>query len=70
MGGFDTDAVRAEFGLDAGLTPVVVIALGQPDADASLPAPLAAREGAPRTRRPVSDLLLPVRRDPALATAA
>ncbi|MFY9927542.1 MAG: nitroreductase family protein [Streptosporangiaceae bacterium] len=70
MGGFDTDAVRAEFGLDDSLTPVVVIAVGQPDPDADLPAPLATRETAPRTRRPVSDLLLPARPEPALATAA
>ncbi len=70
MGGFDTGAVRAEFGLDGSLTPVVVIAVGQPDADADLPAPLAAREAAPRTRHPVSDLLLPARREAAQAAAA
>jgi nitroreductase len=70
MGGFDTDAVRAEFGLDGSLTPVVVIAVGQCDADADLPAPLAAREAAPRTRRPVSDLLLPVGREGTQAAAA
>ena len=70
MGGFDSGAVRAGFGLDDGLTPVVVIAVGQSDADASLPAPLADREAAPRTRRPVSDLLLPARQESALATAA
>ena len=59
MGGFDTDAVRAGFGLANGLTPVVVLAVGRQDSAAGLPAPLAAREAAPRTRHPVSDLLLP-----------
>jgi nitroreductase len=62
IGGFDTAAVRAEFGLEDNLTPVVVIALGLVDAKADLPEHLAAREMAPRTRRPVADLLLP---DPA-----
>jgi hypothetical protein len=60
MGGFDTDDVRAGFGLADALTPVVVIAVGRQDSTAGLPAPLAAREAAPRTRHPVSDLLLPV----------
>jgi len=58
IGGFDSDAVRAEFGLDQALTPVVVIAVGRADPDAELPGPLAAREAAPRTRRPLTDLLL------------
>jgi nitroreductase len=60
MGGFDTDAVRAGFGLGEDLTPVVVLAVGRHDTEAGLPEPLAAREAAPRTRHPVSDLLLPV----------
>ena len=60
MGGFDSDAVRAGFGLADALTPVVVLAVGRQDSAAGLPAPLAAREAAPRTRHPVSDLLLPV----------
>ena len=51
-------AVRAGFGLADTLTPVVVLAVGRQDGAASLPAPLAAREAAPRTRHPVSDLLL------------
>ncbi len=42
------------------LTPVVVIAIGRRADLADLPEPLAARESAPRARRPVSDLLLPV----------
>jgi nitroreductase len=59
IGGFDTGAVQAGFGLGEALTPVVVLAIGRRDAAAGLPAPLAAREAAPRTRYPVSDLLLP-----------
>jgi nitroreductase len=58
IGGFDTAAVRAEFGLADDLVPVVVIAAGRADPDADLPEHLAAREAAPRTRRPVADLLL------------
>jgi nitroreductase len=59
MGGFDTGAVRAGFGLADALTPVVVLAIGRRGDTAGLPEPLAAREAAPRTRRPLSDLLLP-----------
>jgi hypothetical protein len=58
IGGFGSAAIRAAFGLDDGLTPVVIIAVGRADPGAELPAHLAARETAPRTRRPVGDLLL------------
>jgi hypothetical protein len=40
------------------LTPVVILAIGRRDGTAELPEPLAAREAAPRARRPLSDLLL------------
>ena len=69
MGGFDTNTVRAEFGLGDALTPVVVLAIGRRDSTADLPEPFAARETAPHTRRPVSDLLLPARSEPDLAAA-
>jgi nitroreductase len=69
LGGFDTDAVRDEFGLEETLTPVVVIAIGRPDATASLPPAIAARETAPRTRRPLADLLLPASAGRQLAAA-
>ncbi len=68
MGGFDTAAVSAGFGLGDSLTPVVIVAIGCPDYAAGLPEPLAARETAPRTRRPVGDLLLPA--DPTRQLAA
>jgi nitroreductase len=58
IGGFAGDAVRADFGLDQTLTPVVILAVGRADPDAELPGSLAAREAAPRTRQPLSDLLL------------
>jgi nitroreductase len=70
IGGFDTAAVRAEFGLSENLIPVVVLAIGRCDGTAHLPEHLAARETAPRTRRPVGDLLLPARTKPGLAAAA
>ena len=60
MGGFDTEAVRTGFGLDETLTPVVVLAVGRQDGTAGLPEHLASREAAPRARRPLGDLLLPV----------
>ena len=69
MGGFDTAAVRAQFGLVDTLTPVVILAIGRPGSSAELPEPLAARETAPRTRHPVTDLLLPVRTSRHLAAA-
>jgi hypothetical protein len=69
MGGFDTAAVRAEFGLGDTLTPVVVLAIGRRDNTADLPEPFAAREAAPRTRQPMSDLLLPARPQPERAAA-
>src|ERR1700704_3597523 len=47
MGGFDTGAVQAGFGLGEALTPVVVLAIGRQDGAAGLPGPLAAREAAP-----------------------
>ena len=59
MGGFDAAAVRAGFGLPDWVTPVVVLAIGRRGDAAGLAGPLAAREAAPRTRRPLADLLLP-----------
>src|SRR5271169_2452362 len=69
IGGFDTAAVRGEFGLDDTLTPIVILAIGRRDGTADLPEPFAAREAAPRTRQPVGDLLLSARPQPELAAA-
>jgi hypothetical protein len=58
MGGFDRDAVRAAFDLDARFEPLTAIALG-PIGDASdLPEALQEREAAPRVRRPLADSLI------------
>jgi nitroreductase len=69
IGGFDAAAVRAEFGLGEDLAPVVVLAIGRCDGTADLPELLAAREAAPRVRRPLGDLLLPTRPEPELVAA-
>jgi nitroreductase len=69
IGGFDSEAVRAELALDQELVPVVVLAVGRVDPDADLPGHLAAREAAPRNRRPVSDMLLADTEDAYLAAA-
>ncbi len=69
MGGFDAAAVRAQFGLGDTLTPVVILAIGRPGSSADLPESLAARETAPRTRHPVTDLLIPARTSRDLAAA-
>jgi nitroreductase len=60
MGGFDADAARHEFGLEATLSPLVVLAVGRRDPDADLPEPLATRERAPRSREPLEALMLAV----------
>jgi len=59
MGGFDKAAAGQRFGLGAGLTPLVVVAVGRHDPDAPLAPVFAERERAPRVRRPVEELLLP-----------
>lgn len=58
MGGFDAAAAKAEFGLPEGVEPQAVIAVGRLDPHAVLPEALAAREVAPRARRPLAELLL------------
>jgi nitroreductase len=60
MGGFDVDAAHREFDREATLAPLVVLAVGRRDPDAELPEPLAARERAPRSREPLSALMLAV----------
>lgn len=58
MGGFDAAGAVEAFALPASLAPVVVVAVGKHDAGAVLPEPLAARETAPRARRPLDELLI------------
>ncbi len=57
MGGFDGDAVRRELALADVQVPAVVIAVGVVGGE-PLPEGLAERETAPRSRRPVAELLL------------
>ena len=59
MAGFDADAVRSLLGLRDTQRPAVVIAVG-PLGGPPLDERLAAREAAPRVRRPLEELLLPV----------
>jgi nitroreductase len=59
MGGFDKAAAVTGFGLDPRFTPVVVIAVGLRQDEHGLPDDLAEREGAPRHRRTLSELILP-----------
>jgi len=59
MGGFDRAAAVDAFGIDPRLTPVVVIAVGLRQDEHGLPDDLAEREGAPRRRRPLSELIIP-----------
>ena len=57
MGGFSREAVTTVFDVPDGWTPVVVVAVGRPGDVADLPAELAGREAAPRTRIPLTDLV-------------
>ncbi len=58
MGGFVADRLRASFAIPAELQIVAVWAIGGPAMPDGLPDDLRARETAPRTRRPVAELLL------------
>lgn len=58
MGGIYPDALRDSFGLSAELVPVSVTALGVLGSADALPEKLQARELLPRTRLPLSDLVL------------
>ena len=57
MAGFDRDAVRAGFGVPPGWEPVVAIAIGGLGSPDGLPDRLRDKERAPRTRKPLSDLV-------------
>jgi nitroreductase len=58
MGGFDHDAVRTAFDLEARFEPLTVIALGPIGDPSTLPEVLQEREAAPRARRPLADSLI------------
>lgn len=58
MGGFDRDAIRAAFELDARFEPVSVMVIGLVGDAEQLPEPLRERELAPRTRIELEDLFI------------
>jgi nitroreductase len=59
MGGFDPDLVVTELDLPTGMRPYVIAAVGAPsDRIDHLPEFLQQRETAPRTRRPLEELLV------------
>jgi nitroreductase len=58
MAGYDHDKARQVFGIPAGWEPIAAIAIGYPGDPDSLPHPLRDREGAPRTRKPISEFVM------------
>jgi nitroreductase len=58
MAGYDHDKARQVFGISAGWEPIAAIAIGYPGDPDSLPQPLRDREGAPRTRKPISEFVM------------
>ena len=58
MAGFDADALRAHFGLEARFRPVTVVTLGDLGDPQALPDGLRERESAPRNRRPLAESVL------------
>lgn len=58
MGGFDADALRGAFDLEERFVPVSVTALGMLGDAEALPEPLRTREAAPRTRRPLDEIVV------------
>jgi len=58
MAGYDHDKARQVFGIPAAWEPIAAIAIGYPGDPDSLPQPLRDREGAPRTRKPISEFVM------------
>lgn len=57
MAGFDVEQARTAFGLPAGQEPVTVFAIGYRGDPETLPEPFRARERAPRTRKPLEQMV-------------
>lgn len=57
MAGFDADRARASFSVPEGHEVIAAIALGHPGDPDSLPEPLRQRESAPRTRKPLGNMV-------------
>ena len=58
MAGFDAHKARETFHIPEDWQPVAALAIGYPGDAASLPPALRDREGAPRTRKPLSELTM------------
>jgi nitroreductase len=58
MAGFDADATPEVFGLEAGLRPLAVVAVGTLGDYADVSEEIAARDGQPRTRLPLEQVVL------------
>mgnify|MGYP002780806481 CR=1 FL=1 len=58
MAGFDAARTRATLGLPDDVEPIAAIALGTPGPAAALPEGLAARETAPRMRKPAAEIFM------------
>lgn len=57
MRGFDVERARSELGVPAGHEPMAAIAVGHTGEPALLPEALAAREVAPRMRKPIESFV-------------
>lgn len=57
IGGFDADALAAAFDVPEGYRAFAVLAIGREGDTAALPDWARAREGAPRTRLPLSEIV-------------
>ena len=58
MGGFDAARLAEAFGLRAGLEVVSITAVGKVGDASALPEPLREREVAPRSRKPLDELVI------------
>lgn len=57
MAGFDVEQARTAFGLPAGQEPVTMFAIGYRGDAETLPEPFRSRERAPRTRKPLEQMV-------------
>jgi nitroreductase len=58
MTGFDKDKARESLSISSDLVPVVVIAIGVQDSPEKLPDAMAERELAPRSRKPLDEIVI------------
>lgn len=57
MGGFDADLARKKLKLPDGFDPLAAVAIGHPGDPTELPEELAEREAAPRSRKPLHEIV-------------